>query len=439
MSLRNLVACFFIILIAPLFIRPAAAFVNEGWDWHLVNGEPKRTLHYCAGRAVRIKQEGRSVDVQAFAPGLPPNWAVWLTEAVNNLNNANTGWRLVPSNATFPPCQVLILLGDISETTHGGGVSTPRDTNGDGKADLNRIVIDQNLEETLKNVGENQDSQDGDRDGWSTIAGEPTRNPIGALMHELTHAMRLDHHPDSSHSDTSDNDISDPRKPGDHDISLSEEDINELRQSAGTQESVGQFELQEGEQEIEYANVMFRIPEGAFEFYPAFLDVNVYDGVAIPDPLAINYDGDMTFTHILGSGTIYFRTFPQLLKPITISIPYTDEELEGGPGMYIGDLHNYIPPALEESTMHAFQYHQRPFFVETEEVNEWAPVENSQVDTKNNRVTFETQETGIFGIAAVAATEKTSPLGTENKTVFVIVVVILAGSAYYFIRRAKKK
>ncbi len=259
-------------------------------------------------------------------------------------------------------------------------------------------------------------------------------------MHELTHAMRLDHHPDSSHTDTSDGDISDPRKPGDHKVGLSDEDLNELRASSGSQERVGQFEVQEGEQTIEYANVQFTIPPDAFEFYPAFLDVNVYDGVAIPDPLAIKYNDDsMNFAHILGSGTIYFRTFPPLVKPITISIPYTNQELEGGPNMYVGDLHNYIPPALDETTMRAFQYHQRPFGVETEEENVWNAIENSQVDTKNNRVTFQTQETGIFGIAAVAGSQKVPVLGTDNRTFLVVVTVITAVAAYYFINKKRKK
>ncbi len=406
-----------------LTARPASAFVNEGWDWHLVDGQPKRTLHYCAGNAVRYTEQGRSVDVTAVSQGLPPSWAGWLTEAVDNLNKANTGWTLVPSNLTFPPCQVLIALADISEDTHGGGVATPVDTGGDGKADIVRIVIDESLENTSENVGDGVDTADGNHDGWSTIAGEGTRNPIGTLMHELTHAMRLDHHPDSKHSDKSDADISDPRQPGDHDTNLSDEDLNELRQSAGTEEKVGMFETQGESQSFNFLGVNIFVEEGAFAFYPGFLDINVYDGVAIPDPLAVP-DG---FTHILGSGTIYLRTSADLQKPVKVSIPYTDEELKGGDNMFVGDLHGYLPPPIDENSMRAFRYIQRPFGVESEVVSHWELVENSQVDTENNQVTFETSETGIFGISGFEGEKKVSTTAKSQKILMVVVIVIAGG------------
>jgi len=237
-KLRKVLLIFLPIFLLSFFTKPAHAFVNEGWDWHLVDNQPKRTLHYCAGVAHSVTENNRSVDVRSLTQGLPEQWAGWLSEAVDALNAANTGWQLIPSRLSFPPCQVLIALADISENTHGGGVATPRDTDGDGKANLVRIVIDTNLEDTVKNLPEGQDTSDGTQDGWGTKDGEMTKNPMGTLIHELTHAMRLDHHPDSSHADKSDGDISDPRKPGDHQVSLSNEDLKELRSSSGGQESV---------------------------------------------------------------------------------------------------------------------------------------------------------------------------------------------------------
>ena len=218
------------------------ALVNTGWDWHLVNNNPKRTLHYCGGRAVRYSEAGNTIDVQSFVPGLPPSFAVWLTEAVEKINKANTGWKLVPSNAVITPCQILITVADISESNFGGGHATPSDIDGDGKADITRITIDKNLEDTLKNLPEGQDTADGARDGWSTEGSDATRDPIGVLMHELTHAMRLRHHQDSNHSDSSDSDISDPRNPGDHNTDFSQEDLNELRDAYGTSEQVNKWE-----------------------------------------------------------------------------------------------------------------------------------------------------------------------------------------------------
>lgn len=405
-----------------------SAFVNTGWDWHLVNNQPKRKLHYCAGVAVRYSENDRTIDVSKVQQGLPPSWAGWLTEAVDNLNKANTGWELVPSNLSFPPCQVLISLADINEGTFGGGDATPSDLTGNGKVDLVRIVIDETLEDTSENLPDDQDTADGNRDGWSTIQGENTRDPIGVLMHELTHAMRLDHHPDSKHSDKSDGDISDPRQPGDHNTNLSEEDLKELRESSGSVEQVGMFEVQEEGQTIEFQGAVFEFPEGAFAFYPGFFDVNIYDGVAIPDPLALPDD----FAHVFGSGTIYFRTGADLEKPIKVSIPYTDEELKGGDNMYLGDLHGYVPPEVDEASMRAFKYVMRPFGVETEEKNRWELVENSRVDTENNLVVFETSETGIYGIAGQAQTEQkeTTKQGKNNLLLLGAIALVLAGGFY---------
>ncbi len=429
------------VLLLLSFSYTTFAYVNEGWDWHLVDGQPKRTIHYCAGNALRYVEKGRTVDVQALTSGLSPSFATWLTEAVNNINEANTGWTFTPSALTFPPCQVLIAMADFSEDNHNGGVSTPVDTNGDGKADLVRIVIDESLENTLENLPEDQDTQDGNRDGWSTVSTDTkTRDPVGVLMHELTHALRLDHHPDSKHSDTTDNDISDPRPIGDHNTTLSEEDLKEMRDSAGTVEKVGQLEIQEDTQNVSYANVNIEIPENAFEFYPAYIDLNIYDGVAIPDPLAINYHNDWdAFTHILGSGTINLRTDQPLLKPLKVSIPYTDDELKGGDTMYVGDLHGYIPVPIDESTMRAFSYQLRSFGVESEDPSHWVVVENSQVDTENNKVTFETNETGVFGISGMEGSSSVSIFNVDDNNMFAAVIVTFVGAtALLFILKKRR-
>ncbi len=406
-------------------VPSASAYVNTGWDWHLVNGEPKRTLHYCAGVAQRVQTSGRSVDVQAFTRGVPPAWATWLTEAAENLNNANTGWRLEPSGATFPPCQVLILLADISEEIHGGGVATPQDNNGDGMADLVRIIIDSNLEDTTENLPEDQDTNDGSRDGWNR-EGDATMDPVGVLMHELTHAMRLDHHPDSKHSDTDDGDISDPRKPGQHETTLSEEDLQEMRDAYGSQEEQTRTQVGQNDQTIEHEGVGFAIAEGTFDSPFAFLDFNIYEGVAIPAPLAVP-EG---YSHVIGSGTIYWRTTMPPAQPVTISIPYSDEELAGGDGMYFGDLHGFVPPALKEDSLTVMKYIQRPFGVESDFVSHWERVEGAEVDTGRNVVTFQTQETGIYGIAGMADENSGGGGGdaSSRTTVYIILgVVVLAG------------
>ena len=414
-----------VVLISLIFssVHVASAYVNTGWDWHLVNNAPKRTLHYCAGVAQRVTQSGRSVDVQSFTSGVPTEWAVWLTEAAENLNSANTGWRLEPSEATFPPCQVLIILADISESVHGGGVATPQDTNGDGMADLTRIIIDSHLEDTTANLPEDQDAGEG-RDGWNR-EGNATMDPVSVMMHELTHAMRLDHHPDSNHSDTGDADISDPRKPGQHGTTLSEEDLQELRDSYGTQEEQKRTQVSPEPVSFEYNGVQFAIAEDTFTSPFAFLDVNIYEGVAIPDPLAVP-EGH---SHVIGSGTIYWRTTMPPAKPVTISIPYSDEELEGGDGIYFGDLHNFVPPALEEDSLTILKYIQRPFGVESDFASHWEKVEGATVDTEKNLVTFQTQETGIYGISGIAKEdgENTASATRNMYIIFGLLALVAAG------------
>lgn len=453
--LRLFISTIVFLFLFTISTSPVSAFVNESLDWHLVDGQPKRTIHYCAGVAARYTEENRTVDIEATKPNLPPEWAAQLTAAADALNAANTGWTLQPSQFQFPPCQIFIVLADISEATHGGGVTSQIDTNDDGKVDVVRIVIDQNLEETLQDLPGGQDVNDETTDGWSTDPSEQTRDPVGVLMHEIMHGMRLDHHTDSSQDDESDNDISDPRKPGDHNVELSDEDIRELESSFGMTEKVGMFGVEPQGQLIEFGGAFFDFPEAAFEeSYAARFDVNILDGISIPDPLAILGDGD--YQHILGSGTVYIRTSQRLAKPVKVSIPYSDRELKGGPGMYVGDLHSYVPPALDENSMRAFKYIKEPFGVEQEGTSHWVLIENSKVDVNKNLVTFETQETGIFGISGKKAPKQQSeakkgpsglgriiakdlnPDSGNNNLIWLFGILGIVGVSYYFKSRKKK-
>ena len=169
------------------------------------------------------------------------------------------------------------------------------------------------------------------------------------------------------------------------------------------------------------------------------LDINVYDDAVIPDPRAVP-EG---YLHIIGSGTVDIRTSAPLEKPITVKIPYTKEELEGGDGLIIGDLHEYVPPPLDEPSLRIFKHIARPFGVVSEIQPHWELVENSKVDSATDKVTFETKETGIFGISGMEGKYKalsTQGFSSEQKfTVAVLAVLAVTAVGGVVVYRKRKK
>lgn len=388
----------FILLIAGLILSlssTALAYVNESWDWHLVKGKAKRTLHYCASTATEYTNKDRVLEIEKAKGGLPENWTKWLKEAVDNWNKADLGWQLVSTEFNIPPCQVVIVLADFDEATTGGGMASINDADKDGKMDLTIIAMDEKLEQTLKNLPDDQDNIDGQRDGWSTSDQEQTRDPVGVLKHELSHAMRLDHHPDAKHDVVSDSDLTDPRQPGDHNKELSDEDKREAAMSYRADAIFPNFRPCFRKNYFNYQGV-----EIAFEAN-SFKDMNnmplrKFSGVAIPSPITLS-DG---YSHIIDNTAIWFKTDLPILKPLSISIPYTDVDLNGGNSKWIGDYHGLVPPALDESTIAAFKYIEEPFGIQAEGYSHWEKVDNATVDTEKNKVTFQTMEAGTYGLSA---------------------------------------
>jgi len=382
----------------------ALAFVNESWDWHNVDGKAKRTLHYCASTPIEYTNKGRVLEVEKAKAGLPENWNKWLTEAVDKWNKANTGWKLVPTEFKIPPCQVVIAVADFDEGTTGGGMAQINDTDNDGKMDLVIIVLDEKLENTLKDLPAGQDNSDGSRDGWSTDSKEQTRDPIGVLEHELGHALRLDHHLNSKHDDKNDPDVTDPRKPGDHKTDLSDEDKDEAK--ASNLEGALFPNLRPC-----YRKNHFNVQGVAIDFEAnSFKDMNdmplhILSGTAIPNPITL----EGGYSHIIDHSVIWFKTELPILKPLSISIPYTDVDLAGGNGKWIGDYHGLIPPALDESTLAVFKYVEEPFGVYAKGSSHWEKIDSEvKVDTSKNKVTFQTTESGIFGLSAMPKAGETT-------------------------------
>ena len=220
--------------------------------------------------------------------------------------------------------------------------------------------------------------------------------------------------------------------------SLSEEDLRELRQASGSQEEQRRESVGMGPHDWEHKGVRFSVAEGTFAFQYSFVDLNIYAGVAIPDPLAIPDD----YSHVIGSGTIYWRTTSPPKKPVKISIPYTDEELKGGDNMYFGDLHNFVPPALDEDTLTVMRFVQRPFGQESDTPDHWEKVEGAVVDKQNNLVTFETTQTGIYGISGKTQTNQVGPVVLQDgpKNVLIVVLLLATGATiFYFFKKRKSR
>lgn len=441
---------------------PAMANVNESWDWHLVNGQKKRTLHYCAGTATRYTSTDRSLEIEAVEHGLPASWALWLTEAVENWNNSGSGWQFVPSEGlAIPPCQVMIIIADFNETITGGGMNQIMDTDGDGKMDLSTIVMDENLEDTLGNLPDGQDRADGKRDGWSTEGSEMTRDPVGVLKHELGHSLRLAHHADARQSAATDPDITDPRKPGDHKTDLSDADKQQAKDAFGQAVSLGNFTPCILRNHFNYNGIDVTFDAGSFADMNS-MTISPLTGIAVPNPLQVP-DG---YSHVMNPATFFISTALPPLKPITIQVPYSDDELRGGEGKWIGDYHGLIPPALDQDTIVLLKYVPEPFGQELEGMSHWEILDGAVLDTENNTVTFQTMEMGIFGLTAkalpgeltideqiaaspyengAAEADQAKPDAAEKPIdpvwyyVIIIVIVVVLVIAFVFGLKARKK
>jgi hypothetical protein len=207
----------------------------------------------------------------------------------------------------------------------------------------------------------------------------------------------MDHHEDSKQSDASDPDVSDPRKPGDHTTDLSEADKQQARDAYGEPVNQGKFTPCTRRNHFNYNGIDITFEAGTFSAINS-MTINPLTGIALPDPLQVP-DG---YSYVMNPASFFISTALPPLKPLTITIPYTETELKGGEGKWIHDYHGLIPPSLDEETITLVKYVQEPFGQEVEGMSHWEIVKGATLDTQNNTLTFETTETGIFGLTAKA-------------------------------------
>lgn len=337
---------------------PAIATVDSSFDWHLVGGQPKRTLHYCF--------EPGSV------PSTPPSpWIGWVREAAQNWNNAGTGWTF-EEQASYP-CQVNIRLADISESTTGGAMTSGFHQ---GRVNSLTITFDSNLENSA---------------GWRHpgTPGDNYRDPVGVAKHELSHALRIDHNPDYDPSAATDPDIADPRKAGDHNTTLSEHDRQEARDAATS--TIAMLQEPVGPQGglLAYAGHRLQLPPGAVQDFAA-VGIRPLSLKDIPAPLAVpslrGQEG------VIVSAVDVYSQATLFSQPITVTLSYDDSRLSGG--FIVGELHEYVVPPIDESRLGVYYF--------SEEGGNWQPLAPVAVDVESNTVAFRTTSPRLFGIGGPA-------------------------------------
>lgn len=203
-----------VLALCVLLPRPGLAHVIEQWDWHLVEGEKKRHLHWC------FIIETEMVTRDAFPEDEAEKWKGWARKAfanwVKDKKKKPTGWEFEEVDFWDRKCQIQIRW---STTPRGdyGRASIPDWEEGEHRADKVQIYI-------------HGVDAEGDSRNFGT-KGDDTLDPVRLLKHEIGHAIRLDDTKNkndimSSGVETEAGEI------GNHDTNLSDEDYKEARESA---------------------------------------------------------------------------------------------------------------------------------------------------------------------------------------------------------------
>jgi len=140
-------------------------------------------------------------------------WPTWIAEAVKRVNDGNTGWTLTPVTTGGD----IVFKMEAIKDCHGGAYcATTFTTTEKITIESAEIIFDNDAGKTPG--------------GWATadpVAGK-AYDPVGVAMHEITHALRLDHYEDAT------SDIENPQDPSDHTSVLTPKDISELKKAAET-------------------------------------------------------------------------------------------------------------------------------------------------------------------------------------------------------------
>lgn len=386
---RYLAICTFLFLI--IGSNTVSGSVYGGWDW-LNETHPndlKRTLTVC------------------FEPDVTEQWKDWVREAMANWNNAGSGWRFVEV-LTFP-CQVVIQLRDFDDALGGKSHDGVWPS---GRIRRVNVTFDSNLSDIQAGLT------------WGR-SGANTLDPVVIAKHELSHVLRLQHHPNWQRDNGN---ISDPIGVGNHNTNLSEEDKMEANESfrttvAGSPKNVGP----EGG-DNSFGRTRFVIPKGALSEKKliSILPYSLYDVIRLGPKerivfgavvVAINEEAS-SFRDVVDPTVV-------LEKPMTVTVKYSEEELGE---QVVGHSLDLKVPTVDEAGLKAYIYTPAG----------WKNI-GGVINTAENIITFETMNFGIYGIGGPEITP-TEPVidgqGTEiSKWLIALVLVILFILIIAFLKR----
>jgi hypothetical protein len=294
-------------LVLVLVAGPALAHVKDWYEWcnDPATGKPKRTLKVWVDPAAGAQMQQ------------------WTQQAIDNWNNAGTGWTLQTTGS----------IEGADVTVH----SAPIANNPDGSDPVGRCQTDFD-----GNTGEvvgaaiTLDSTE----NWGT-SGANTYDPVKVLKHELGHAMRLTH---SELGNLMDESVA----RGDHDRTPNLDDVDEAKEAYSSTRPVpeprpepGTIRIQSGSADLtagaaDYSQIgtVFGVP----------LAVYPMEGVMLPDPMAVP-EG---LSRVVVAAGI-FPLESEFIEPAGLSLAWEEGAVSGLEA--VGELHGCLLPPVDAAAM----------------------------------------------------------------------------------------